>query len=71
LSHAIAYSSGQSGIDSDDSYNDLVSLADDEQRLGFQLPNMWHGRQEYPDDGVLTSEQAAEYLWLRFTESLR
>jgi hypothetical protein len=69
-SDSITYLEGQSHIDSDNSFNDMLSVADDEQALGFKPSGMWFGATQYTRDQLLTAEQAAEYLWRRFTKAL-
>lgn len=69
-SDSIAYHTGQFSIDSDNSYNDILSVADDEQSLGFKPSGMWYSGQQSGRDEILTAEFAAEYLWRRFTENL-
>ena len=69
-SDAIAYQSGQFNSDSDNSYNDILSVDDDKESLGFGPSGMWFGSQQYDRDKLLSAERAAEYLWLRFTDSL-
>jgi hypothetical protein len=68
--NGIAYSEIDVGWDSDNSYNDLLSLTNDELALKA-LMGGFGGRAE---DGLnlehLTSEEAAEYLWRRFTSGL-
>src|SRR6266542_4013361 len=67
-SNSIAYLEGQSHIDSDNSFNDILSVADDERALGFNPSGMWFEDTQYTRDQLLTAEQAAEYLWRRFTK---
>jgi hypothetical protein len=69
-SDSIAYLEGRSQIDSDNSFNDMLSVAADEQALGFKPSGMWFGAIQYTRDQLLTAEQAAEYLWRRFTKAL-
>jgi hypothetical protein len=69
-SDSIAYLEGRSHIDSDNSFNDILSVADDEQALGFKPSGMWFEDTQYTRDQLLTAEQAAEYLWRRFTKAL-
>ena len=69
-SDCIAYQSGQLNIDSDNSYNELLSIADNEQVLGFSLTNMGYGINQYSGDELHSAEQAAEQLWFRFTDNL-
>jgi hypothetical protein len=49
----------------------MLSVADDEQALGLKPSGMWIRSTQYTQDQLLTAEQAAEYLWLRFTERLK
>jgi hypothetical protein len=68
---SIAYSSGPFTIDRDNSLNDWLAVDDDERELGLRPSGMWLGRGEDHAEGKLLSpEQAGEYLWDRFTESL-
>jgi hypothetical protein len=69
-SDAIAYQAGQFSIESDNSYNDILFVSDDNQSLGFRPSAMWIGGQQYSDKEHLTAEQIAEYLWHRFTDNL-
>ncbi len=69
-SDSIAYLEGRSQIDSDNSFNDMLSVAADEQALGFKPSGMWFGATQYTRDQLLTAEHAAEYLWRRFTKAL-
>ena len=68
---SIAYHEGQSYNDSDNSFNDLFSVSDDEKALGFKPSGMWFRGGESRQNRLLTAEEAAEYLWLRFTERLK
>ncbi len=70
-SDSIAYHAGQFSIDSDSAFNDLLSVSDDETRLGFRPSFMGYGGRQRSENDVLTAEQAAEYLWERFTHDLR
>ena len=70
-SDAIAYYEGESYNDNDSSFHDMLSVADDEQALGFKPSGMWLRGAEYTKDQLLTAEQVAEYLWRRFTERLK
>ncbi|MCX5845604.1 MAG: toll/interleukin-1 receptor domain-containing protein [Deltaproteobacteria bacterium] len=69
-SDSIAYYDGQSSIDSDNSINDMLSVGDNEQVLGFKPSSFGFGRQEYSERDILTAEQAAEYFWRRLTDRL-
>ena len=46
-SNSIAYLEGQSHIDSDNSFNDMLSVANDEQALGFKPSGTWSGASQY------------------------
>ena len=67
----IAYCEGQFSMDSDNSYNDVLSVADDEHVLGLRPSGMWFGASSYSEKSLLTAEQAGEYFWRRFSETLR
>jgi hypothetical protein len=69
-SDSIAYQAGQFNIDSDNSYNDILSVTDNKQSLGFQPSNAFFGARRYAQGEILTAEQAAEYLWRGFTDNL-
>ena len=70
-SDAIAYYEGESHNDTDSSFHDILSVGDDEQALGFKPSGMWFRGADYTKDQLLTAEQAAEYLWWRFSERLK
>jgi hypothetical protein len=69
-SDSIAYQCGSVGLDSDDSFNDLLSVTDDGHSLGFEPSHMWLGGDPEGAKTLLAAEDAAKYLWRRFTESL-
>lgn len=69
-SDSIAYYAGQFAIEGDNSFNDMLSVADDKQSLGFRPSGMWYGSQQNDREQLLTAEGAAEYLWRRFTDNL-
>ena len=69
-SDSIAYQSGQFAINGDNSINDMLSISDNKQSLGFEPSNMWYGNRQFEDGEILSAENAAEYLWRRFTENL-
>ncbi len=48
----------------------MLSISVEENRVGFRTSGMWIGGQEYMGDELLSAEQAAEYLWTRFTDNL-
>jgi hypothetical protein len=68
--NGIAYSETDVGWESDNSYNEILSLTNDELALK-PLMGGFSGRAE---EGLnvehLTSEEAAEFLWRRFTSGL-
>jgi hypothetical protein len=69
-SDSIAYLEGQQVNDSDSSLNDMLRVEDDGQSLGFKPSGKWFGGPQLEEDGLLSAEQAGEYLWRRFTEHL-
>jgi hypothetical protein len=69
-SDSIAYQAGQFAIEGDNSFNDMLSVADDKQSLGFRPSGMWFGSQQNDRESILTAESTAEYLWRRFTDNL-
>ena len=69
-SDSIAYQAGQFAIEGDNSFNDMLSVIDDKQSLGFGPSGMWYGSQQNDREQLLTAERAAEYLWRRFTDNL-
>lgn len=69
-SDSIAYHEGEFAMDGDNSFNDMLSIKDNEQSLGFKPSMMWHGGYQNNREEVLTAEGGAEYLWKRFTNNL-
>lgn len=69
-SDSIAYQAGQFAIESENSFNDMLSVADDKQSLGFRPSGIWFGSQQNDREQLLTAESVAEYLWRRFTDNL-
>jgi len=69
-SDSIAYHTGQFAIEGDNSFSDMLSVADDKQSLGFRPSGMWYGGQQNDREQLLTAEGAGEYLWRRFTDNL-
>jgi hypothetical protein len=67
--NSIAYSEGHIMTDSDNSYNEIISLEDDGQSmyLKFSMGAMYG----HTADKRHTQLEAAESLWKRFTSSLR
>jgi hypothetical protein len=68
-SNSIAYQRGEFSNESDNSFNDILSVADNEETLGF-TGSLWSGAYRDSPNQVLNAEQAAEHLWRRFTENL-
>jgi hypothetical protein len=69
-SDSIAYHAGLFAIEGDNSFSDMLSVADDKQSLGFQPSGMWLRGKQTESEKLLTAEGAGEYLWRRFTENL-
>lgn len=69
-SDSIAYQTGKFNIESDNSYNDMLSIVDDKHSLGFQPSGLLSIGQQFLENNILNSEQAAEYLWRSFTHNL-
>lgn len=67
---SIVYSASNIDIDSDNSFNDLITVSDDGLKLGFNVSGMWFGSPSPEKDQLLTAEEAAEYFWRRFTDNL-
>ena len=67
---SIVYSASNIDIDSDNSFNDLITVSDDGLKLGFNVSGMWFGSSSPEKDQLLTAEEAAEYFWRRFTDNL-
>jgi hypothetical protein len=68
-SNSIAYQTGQFNLDSDNSFNDVLSISDNEETLGFS-DAQWFGGHRDSEKRPLNPEQAAESLWRRFTDNL-
>ncbi|KUK86470.1 MAG: GUN4-like family protein [candidate division TA06 bacterium 34_109] len=67
----ISYSEGDFSYGNDGSYNDWLTVNDDGFNLGlkpFGFSSMYI--KEFQEDKILTSEEAAKYLWIRFTNNL-
>lgn len=69
-SNSIAYQSGKFINDADNSYNDILSVEDNEQVLGFRPMMPSFHNQQYPNKDLMNVQEAAEYLWQRFTDAL-
>jgi len=68
---SILFSESSIDMTHDNSFNDILSLSNDETVLGFQPSNMWFANQQYAQKKILKKEDAAEYLWKRFTQSIQ
>jgi hypothetical protein len=55
-------------LQQDNSYNDYLTVDEKENRLVIRLSNMWFGGKR-PAGDMVAPEQAAEYLWNRFTNN--
>ena len=69
-SDSIAYQAGRFAIEGDNSFNDMLSVEEDKESLGFRPSGMWYGSQQSEREKILTAEDMAVYLWRRFTDSL-
>lgn len=67
-SNGIAYSENRISIDTDNSFNELISIEDDgyELKLKFSIWTMY----QHKDMGLVSQSEAAEILWKRFSSSL-
>jgi len=68
--NGIAYSETDVGWDSDNSYNELLSLTNDELALKPLMGGFGGRAEEGLNVEHLTPEEAAEFLWRRFTSGL-
>jgi hypothetical protein len=69
--NAINYFQGRHiDITNEGTLNDYITVDSDDETLGFRVSTMWHGAGNNVTGTLLTVEQAAEYLWRRFTEAL-
>lgn len=69
-SDSIAYNSGYFDLDTDNSCNGWITVADDGRKLGFE-PSITPFGSPYPEKSdILGPEQAAESFWRWFTDSL-
>lgn len=69
-SDSILYSSGNINIDTDNSFNIMLSVNDDGFKLGFNSSGMWFGGTNLGEGQILTAEKTSENLWVYFTENL-
>lgn len=68
---SIGYRSGRLISDNDTSVNDILTVNDNGEVLAFRTFGMWTGQPDHLRKEHLRSEEAAEYLWRRFTEYVR
>jgi hypothetical protein len=68
--NGIAYSETDVGWDSDNSYNELLALTNDELALKSLMSGFGGRAEEGLNLEHLTPEKAAEFLWRRFTSGL-
>ena len=68
-SDSIAYYEGTHDFDADNTFNDWLSIEQEGLELGLKASDMGLGSLRHLErDRVLSAEEAAEYLWRRFTE---
>jgi len=67
---SIAYSEGSSGYENDSSFNDWLTVNDDGLILGLTASGFSMNINNDQEEKLLSSEGAAKYLWLRFTNCL-
>lgn len=67
----IAYSETDLGWDADNSYNEMLTLADNELAMRTVMGMGWSAEERGLDLNRLGPEAAAEYLWRRFASRLR
>jgi len=67
---SIAYSEGSSGYENDSSFNDWLTVNDDGFKLGLTASGFSMNINNDKEGKLLSSEEAAKYLWVRFTNRL-
>jgi hypothetical protein len=67
---SIAYSEGSSGYENDSSFNDWLTVNDDGFKLGLTASGFSMNINNNKEGKLLSSEEAAKYLWVRFTNRL-
>lgn len=67
---SIAYSEGSSGYENDSSFNDWLTINDDGFKLGLTASGFSININNDKEGKLLSSEEAAKYLWVRFTNRL-
>ena len=68
--NSIAYSEGSSGYENDSSFNDWLTVNDDGFKLGLEASGFSMNINNDKEGKLLSSEEAAKYLWVRFTNRL-
>lgn len=68
--NTIAYSEGSSGYENDSSFNDWLTVNDDGFKLGLKASGFSMNINNNKEGKLLSSEEAAKYLWVRFTNRL-
>jgi len=67
---SIAYSEGSSGYENDSSFNDWLTVNDDGFKLGLTASGFSMNINNDKKGKLLSSEEAAKYLWICFTNRL-
>ncbi len=67
---SIAYSEGSSSYENDSSFNDWLTVNDDGFKLGLTPSGFSINFNNDNEGKLLSSEEAAKYLWVRFTNRL-
>jgi len=67
---SIAYSEGSSSYENDSSFNDWLRVNDDGFKLGLTPSGFSINFNNDNEGKLLSSEEAAKYLWVRFTNRL-
>ena len=68
--NGIAYSEGNFSYGDNGSFNDWLTVNDDEFRLGLKPSGFPIGVGNFTQEELLFPEEAAKHLWLRFTDRL-
>ena len=68
--NSIAYSEGSSGYENDSSFNDWLTVNDDGFKLGLEASGFSMNINNDKEGKLLSSEEAAKHLWVRFTNRL-
>ncbi len=66
----IAYCEGSVGYENDSSFNDWLAVKDDGFKLGLEASGFAMEISSDKENKSLSSEEAAKYLWVRFTNRL-